>query len=49
MRESRPLTIPDEVLRELHLDEREARIEFACRLFDAGKLPLIPAARLVQL
>ena len=41
-----PLTIPDETLREAGLDEREALIEFACRLFDAGKLHLWPAAKL---
>jgi len=40
------LNIPDEVLREAGLDEREALMEFACRLFDAGKLTLWTAARL---
>jgi predicted HTH domain antitoxin len=41
-----PLIISDEELREAGLDEREARIELACRLFDIGRLPLWPAARL---
>jgi predicted HTH domain antitoxin len=31
------------------LTEREALVEFACRLFDAGRLPLAPAARLAAL
>lgn len=44
-----PLTIPDEVLAQAGLTERDACIEFACRLFDAGKLPLWPAARLAGL
>ena len=44
-----PLTIPDETLRAAGLDEREALIEFACRLFDAGKLALWPAAKLAGL
>lgn len=44
-----PLTISDETLREAGLDEREALIEFACRLFDAGKLHLWPAAKLAGL
>jgi hypothetical protein len=30
------LTVPDEVLRQAGLSEREALLEFACRLFDAG-------------
>jgi predicted HTH domain antitoxin len=40
-----PLTIPDEVLQQTELTEREAVIEIACRLFDAGKLHLWPAAK----
>jgi predicted HTH domain antitoxin len=44
-----PLTITDEQLQSLGLDEREARIEFACRLFDAEKLQLWPAAKLAGL
>lgn len=44
-----PVVIPDEALRQAGLDEREAVIESACRLFDAGKLALWPAARLAGL
>jgi predicted HTH domain antitoxin len=44
-----PLTIPDEILQQAGLSEREALIEIACRLFDAGKLPLWPAAKLAGL
>ena len=44
-----PVIIPDEVLREAGLSEREALIEIACRLFDAGKLHLWPAAKLAGL
>lgn len=40
------VTIPDEVLRQAGLTEREALVEFACRLFDAGKVSLWSAARL---
>jgi predicted HTH domain antitoxin len=43
------LTIPDEVLRQTGLTERGALVEFACRLFDAGKLSLWSAARLAGL
>jgi predicted HTH domain antitoxin len=44
-----PLVIPDEALREAGLGEQEALIEFACRLFDAGRLRLWGAARLAGL
>ena len=44
-----PVVISDETLREAGLDEREAVIEFACRLFDAGKLTLWSAAKLAGL
>jgi len=44
-----PLTIPDETLRAAGLTEREALIEFACRLFDAGKLSLPAAGKLAGL
>jgi predicted HTH domain antitoxin len=43
------ITIPDEFLKEAGLDEREAVVELACRLFDVGKLSLISAARLAGL
>ena len=42
-----PLTISDETLQQAGLTEREALVEFACRLFDAGKLHLWPAAKMV--
>jgi predicted HTH domain antitoxin len=41
-----PVIISDETLQAAGLTEREAKIEIACRLFDAGKLPLWPAAKL---
>ncbi len=44
-----PLTIPDDVLEQAGLTEREAAIEIACRLFDAGLLHLWPAAQLASL
>ena len=44
-----PVVIPDETLAEAALTEREAVIEFACHLFDTGKLPLWPAAKLAGL
>jgi predicted HTH domain antitoxin len=44
-----PVIIPDEVLQAAGLSEREALIEIACRLFDAGKLELWPAAKLAGL
>jgi predicted HTH domain antitoxin len=40
------ITIPDEVLTNSKLSERELLIEAACRLFDAGKLTLPMAARM---
>lgn len=43
------LTLTDDVLRDLKMDERAARIEIACRLFEAGKLQLWPAAKLAGL
>ncbi len=44
-----PLVISDETLKAAKLSEREARIEIACRLFDADKLQLWPAAQLAGL
>ena len=41
-----PVIIPDEVLKQAGLTEKEALIEIACGLFDADKLHLWPAARL---
>ena len=44
-----PLTIPDDLLAEAGLSERDARIEIACRLYDAGKLTMPAAARWADL
>jgi predicted HTH domain antitoxin len=44
-----PVVISDETLTEAGLSEREAVVEFACRLFDAGKLTLWSGARLAHL
>src|SRR5207244_3804846 len=43
------LSIPDDILREAGLTEREALTELACRLFDAEKLDFNAAARLAGL
>ncbi|MBI4616886.1 MAG: UPF0175 family protein [Planctomycetes bacterium] len=40
-----PLTIPDDLLRETGMNEEEARVEIACRLFQADRLSLPAAAR----
>lgn len=40
-----PLTIPDDTLNDLKMNEREARIEIACRLFDVNKLSKPAACR----
>jgi predicted HTH domain antitoxin len=39
------LTIPDDLLLEAGLNEHEALVEFACRLFDGGKLTLWSGAK----
>jgi predicted HTH domain antitoxin len=39
-----PLVIPDEVLRAADMSESEARVEVACRFFDAGRLSFGHAA-----
>jgi predicted HTH domain antitoxin len=44
-----PLTLSDEVLKQTGMTAEEARVEIACRLFDAGKLALWPAAKFAQL
>jgi predicted HTH domain antitoxin len=41
-----PLVIPDEALKAAGMNEHEAKIEIACRWFDAGKLTIGHAARL---
>ena len=43
------LEIPDELLEQAGLSEREAKIELACRLFDLGELSLWSAAVLAGL
>jgi predicted HTH domain antitoxin len=40
-----PLTIPDRLLAEAGFSERDALIEIACRLYDAGKLTMPAATR----
>lgn len=42
-----PLIIEDEILKKAGLSERDARIEFACRLFDAEIFSVHEAARMV--
>lgn len=44
-----PLIISDETLKLAGLTEREMKVEIACRLFDAGKLEVWPAAQLAGL
>jgi predicted HTH domain antitoxin len=39
------LILSDEVLKDAGMTEDEARVEIACRLFEARKLALWPAAR----
>ena len=41
-----PVVISDETLKQTGMTEREAIVEIACRLFDAGKLHLWPAAQM---
>jgi predicted HTH domain antitoxin len=41
-----PVIISDETLAQAGMTEREALIEIACRLFDASKLHLWPAAKM---
>ncbi len=44
-----PVIISDETLEKAGMTEREAIVEIACRLFDAGKLHLWPAAQMAGL
>lgn len=44
-----PLTIPDQLLAEAGFSERDALIEIACRLYDAGKLAMPAATRWARL
>jgi predicted HTH domain antitoxin len=43
------IDIPDDVLKQAGLTERDARIEVACRLYDAGKLTLFAARQVAGL
>jgi predicted HTH domain antitoxin len=40
-----PLVIDDETLKQTGMSEQEARLELACRFFEAKKLPKVFAAR----
>ncbi|MCU0872913.1 MAG: UPF0175 family protein [Pirellulaceae bacterium] len=40
-----PLLIPDQVLTDAGLSELDAKVEIACRLYDAGRLSLPAATR----
>ncbi|HEY2412751.1 MAG TPA: UPF0175 family protein [Pirellulaceae bacterium] len=40
-----PLTISDEMLTSAGLSEQEAKLEIACRLYDAGRLSMPEATR----
>ena len=44
-----PLIIPDETLRALRMTEEVARVEIACRLFDAGQIAFGHAAKFARL
>ena len=44
-----PLVIPDETLRAAGMSEEDARVEIACRWFDAGRLSIGHAATLAAL
>ena len=44
-----PLTISDEELERYGLNERDALVEFACRLFQAGRISLPAASKLAHL
>ncbi len=41
-----PLVIPDDALRAMRMDEQQARVEIACRLFDAAVMSFGHAAKL---
>jgi len=44
-----PLTLSDDILKKAGMSAEEARVEIACRLFDAEKLALWPAAQLAEM
>ena len=39
-----PVTVPDQLLSEAGLSEADAKLEIACRLYDAGKLTMPQAS-----
>ena len=43
-----PVIISDELLAEAGLSEHDAKLEIACRLYDAGKLTMPQATRLAE-
>lgn len=43
------VTISDQLLAEAGLSEHDAKLEIACRLFDAGKLTMPQATRLAEI
>jgi predicted HTH domain antitoxin len=40
-----PVTIPDQLLLEAGLSEADAKLEIACRLYDAGKMTMPQVTR----
>lgn len=44
-----PLTISDEQLSDAGITEQDARVEVACRMYDAGRLSLLQAMRWANL
>jgi predicted HTH domain antitoxin len=44
-----PVTISDQLLAAAGLSERDAKVEIACRLYDAGKLTMPQATRLAEM
>ena len=44
-----PVTVPDQLLSEAGLSEVEAKLEIACRLYDAGKLTMPQATRWAEI
>jgi len=42
------LIVPDFVLKAAGMNEQEALVEIACRLFEAGRLPLWTAAKMAK-
>jgi predicted HTH domain antitoxin len=44
-----PVTISDQLLAEAGLSEQDAKVEIACRLYDAGKLTMPQATRLAEM